>query len=177
MSLLMVSGMNLCCMDNLGFSETPRPTASSFHWTLPIKSLPSPHSVFTSPPPLFLICTHMHTSCFSSVFCAILIHFPGMQPDLGSIHLFIGHLQLPRNHDPNLFDFNWQIFSLCGLNCTLIRGRLCRHTQIALLRCKAFSCTSVMHLLWTEKGVFGQRKKKKKTCSAGVKQTIWAIST
>ncbi len=80
-------------MDNLGFSETPRPAVSSFHWTLPIKSLPSP-TLSSLPHPCL---SYMHTSNASAVsFVLYWAHFPGMQPDLGSIHLFIGHLQLPR---------------------------------------------------------------------------------
>lgn len=145
----MVSWMNLCFVDNLGFSETSRPTASNFQWTPPIKSLPSP-TLSTLPQPLSFLNAHTFTHHASAMsFVLYWSIFPGLHTSVHSVMWAAMHL--PRIHDQNLFDFNQQIFSLSGLNCTLIGGGLCRHAKGALLRHKAISWYVTTHVF---NGVF-----------------------
>lgn len=157
-SLLVVSWMNLCCMDNLGFSETLGPTASNFQWTPPIKSQPSP-TLSSLPHPLsFLYATTCtpHASAVSFVLYWSIL--PGLHTSVCSV---MWAATIAQDSHPNLFDFNWQFLSLSGLNCTLIGGGLCCHTQGAILRHEAISCTSMIQQVKIDKAVFGGRKKVK----------------
>lgn len=130
-SLLVVSWMNLCCMDNLGFLG---PTASNFQWTPPIKSLPSP-TLSSLPHPLsFLYATTCTPHASAVSFLLYWSIFPGLHTSVCSV---MWAATIAQHSHPNLFDFNRQFLSLSGLNCTLIGGGLCCHTQGALLRHKA----------------------------------------
>lgn len=109
--------------------------------TPPIKILPSP-TLSSLPHPLSFLYAHTCTPHASAVsFVLYWSSFPGLHTSVCSV---MWAATIAQDSHPNLFDFNRQFFTLSGLNCTLIGGGLCCHTQGALLRQKAISCTSVI---------------------------------